>query len=117
MSHDLRCFRALRIGYNGVNYAVGPSQPQSQVSHMDEPDRLAINRRYWTIAAFGEVIVMLFIVSSVAKTQMKSMMTIEGPARYLSLSKSSSYKLCQQSKIPGQKVGRHRQFHKAAVDC
>jgi len=32
------------------------------------------------------------------------------------LSKSSLYKLAQEGKVPGQKVGRHWRFQKAAID-
>jgi excisionase family DNA binding protein len=43
-------------------------------------------------------------------------MTIDDLALYLQLSKSSLYKLVQGGRIPGQKVGRHWRFHKAAID-
>jgi excisionase family DNA binding protein len=44
-------------------------------------------------------------------------MTIDDLASYLQLSKSSLYKLAQGGRVPGQKVGRHWRFHKAAVDA
>lgn len=44
-------------------------------------------------------------------------MTISDLAEYLQVSKSSLYKLVQQGKVPGQKVGKHWRFHKAAIDC
>lgn len=44
-------------------------------------------------------------------------MTIDDLAVYLQVSKSLLYKLAQDGKVPGQKVGRHRRFHKAAVDA
>ncbi|QKK08442.1 MAG: helix-turn-helix domain-containing protein [Planctomycetota bacterium] len=44
-------------------------------------------------------------------------MTIDDLARYLQLSKSSLYKLAQDGRVPGQKVGRHWRFHKAAIDA
>lgn len=44
-------------------------------------------------------------------------MTIDDLARYLQLSKSSLYKLAQEGKVPGQKVGRHWRFHKPAIDA
>jgi len=42
--------------------------------------------------------------------------TIDELARYLKLSKSTVYKLSQEGKIPGQKVGRHWRFRKASID-
>ncbi|NMC14838.1 MAG: helix-turn-helix domain-containing protein [Chloroflexi bacterium] len=42
--------------------------------------------------------------------------TIEELSEYLKIPKSTIYKLCQEGKIPGQKVGRHWRFHKNAVD-
>ena len=45
-----------------------------------------------------------------------TVMTIEDLAAYLKLSKSTLYKLCQEGKVPGQKVGRHWRFHKAVID-
>ena len=44
-------------------------------------------------------------------------MTIDELAGYLQVSKSSLYKLAQDGRIPGQKVGRHWRFHKAAIDA
>jgi excisionase family DNA binding protein len=43
-------------------------------------------------------------------------MTIDDLAGYLQLSKSSLYKLAQEGRIPGQKVGRHWRFHKDTID-
>ena len=43
-------------------------------------------------------------------------LTIEELSRYLKISKSTLYKLAQQGKIPGQKVGRHWRFKKSAID-
>lgn len=43
-------------------------------------------------------------------------MTIDELAVYLQVSKSSLYKLAQDGKVPGQKVGRHWRFHKSAID-
>lgn len=50
------------------------------------------------------------------KKQADTVMTIEDLAQYLKLSKSTLYKLCQEGKVPGQKVGRHWRFHKAVID-
>jgi len=43
-------------------------------------------------------------------------MTISDLAEYLQVSKSSLYKLVQQGKVPGQKVGKHWRFHKDVID-
>lgn len=45
-----------------------------------------------------------------------TILTLDGLAAYLQLSKSSLYKLCQAGKVPGTKIGRHWRFHKAAID-
>lgn len=51
-----------------------------------------------------------------AKRQTDTVMTIGELAEYLKLSRSTLYKLCQEGKVPGQKVGRHWRFHKAVID-
>lgn len=43
-------------------------------------------------------------------------MTIDDLVAYLQVPKSSLYKLAQEGKLPGQKVGRHWRFHKPAID-
>lgn len=43
-------------------------------------------------------------------------LTIDELALYLKLSKSTVYKLAQERKIPGQKVGRHWRFSRRAID-
>lgn len=43
-------------------------------------------------------------------------MTIDDLAAYLQVSKSSLYKLAQEGKVPGQKVGKHWRFHKKVID-
>lgn len=43
-------------------------------------------------------------------------MTIEQLCSYLQLSRSTLYKLAQEGKVPGQKVGKHWRFSKDAVD-
>ena len=48
--------------------------------------------------------------------QRDSVMTIEELAGYLKIPKSTLYKLAQEGKLPGQKVGRHWRFHREAVD-
>lgn len=43
-------------------------------------------------------------------------MTISDLAEYLQVSKSSLYKLVQQGKVPGQKVGKHWRFRRQTID-
>ncbi|RMH31085.1 MAG: DNA-binding protein [Planctomycetota bacterium] len=43
-------------------------------------------------------------------------LTIDELSEYLRISKSSLYKLAQEGKVPGQKVGRHWRFRKNTVD-
>ena len=48
--------------------------------------------------------------------QIGSVFKIEELAQYLKISKSTLYKLAQDGKPPGQKVGKHWRFHKNAID-
>ena len=43
-------------------------------------------------------------------------MTIEELAEYLKISRSTLYKLLQDGKLPGQKVGKRWRFHQDAID-
>ena len=43
-------------------------------------------------------------------------MTSEQLCSYLQLSRSTLYKLAQEGKVPGQKVGKHWRFHREAID-
>ena len=43
-------------------------------------------------------------------------MTVDQLAAYLQIAKSSLYKLAQEGKVPGQKVGKHWRFHRSAID-
>lgn len=43
-------------------------------------------------------------------------MTIDDLVAYLRIPKSTLYKLAQEGRIPGQKVGRHWRFHKDTID-
>lgn len=43
-------------------------------------------------------------------------MTIDDLAGYLQVSKSSLYKLAQEGRVPGQKVGRHWRFSRVAIN-
>jgi len=45
-----------------------------------------------------------------------AVLTIDELAAYLKIAKSTLYKLAQEGKLPGQKVGRHWRFHREAVD-
>lgn len=45
-----------------------------------------------------------------------SVMTIDELSEYLKIAKSTLYKLAQEGKLPGQKVGRHWRFHKTVID-
>ncbi|WP_442483354.1 helix-turn-helix domain-containing protein [Aeoliella sp. SH292] len=42
--------------------------------------------------------------------------TIDELATYLKVSKSTLYKLAQEGKVPGQKVGKHWRFRREAID-
>ena len=50
------------------------------------------------------------------KTIDNSILTIDELAAYLKVAKSTLYKLCQEGKVPGQKVGRHWRFRKETID-
>ena len=41
---------------------------------------------------------------------------IQGLAKYLDVSKSTLYKLAQEGKLPGQKVGKHWRFRQETID-
>ena len=42
-------------------------------------------------------------------------MTMDELAEYLKISKSTLYKLAQDNKLPGQKIGKRWRFHKDTV--
>jgi excisionase family DNA binding protein len=46
----------------------------------------------------------------------RNVLTIDELADYLKVSKSTLYKLAQEGKVPGQKVGRHWRFHRTIID-
>lgn len=50
-----------------------------------------------------------------AKTR-ADVLTIDDLSAYLQISKSTLYKLAQEGKVPGQKVGRHWRFHRETID-
>ena len=43
-------------------------------------------------------------------------MTIDELAAYLQVAKSTLYKLAQEGKVPGQKVGKHWRFSRQVID-
>ena len=43
-------------------------------------------------------------------------LTLNEVAEYLRIPRSTAYKLAQEGKIPGQKVGRHWRFRRAVVE-
>lgn len=45
-----------------------------------------------------------------------AVLTIDELAAYLKIAKSTLYKLAQEGKLPGQKVGRHWRFHRNSID-
>lgn len=52
---------------------------------------------------------------AMAKTR-ADVLTIDDLSAYLKVSKSTLYKLAQEGKVPGQKVGRHWRFHRVTID-
>lgn len=54
--------------------------------------------------------------STSPKTDPPDVMTVEQLSAYLQIAKSSLYKLAQEGKLPGQKVGKHWRFRKDAID-
>ena len=43
-------------------------------------------------------------------------LTIDELSTYLKIAKSTLYKLAQDGKLPGQKIGKHWRFRKATID-
>jgi len=43
-------------------------------------------------------------------------LTLDELSAYLKISKSTLYKLAQDGKVPGQKVGRHWRFSRQVID-
>lgn len=50
-------------------------------------------------------------------TDAGAVLTIDEIADYPKVPKSTVYKLAQEGKIPGQKVGRHWRFRREAIDA
>jgi len=51
-----------------------------------------------------------------AKKKSREILDIEGLSEYLDVSKSTLYKLAQDGKLPGQKVGRNWRFRKDSIN-
>lgn len=51
------------------------------------------------------------------QTKHDEVLTIDELATYLKVSKSTLYKLVQEGKVPGQKVGKHWRFRREAIDA
>ena len=49
-------------------------------------------------------------------SEKQDIFTINELSEYLKIPKSTVYKLCQEGKIPGQKVGRHWRFRRETID-
>jgi excisionase family DNA binding protein len=45
-----------------------------------------------------------------------NIMTIDTLAEYLKISRSTLYKLLQDGKLPGKKLGKRWRFHREAID-
>lgn len=50
------------------------------------------------------------------KTDDDEVLTIDELATYLKVSKSTLYKLAQEGKLPGQKIGKHWRFLRSTID-
>ncbi len=48
---------------------------------------------------------------------MRDVLTIDQLADYLQIPKSTLYKLAQDGKVPGKKIGRQWRFHRDSVDA
>jgi excisionase family DNA binding protein len=54
--------------------------------------------------------------SHAVASKREQVMTIDELAAYLKVAKSTLYKLAQEGRVPGQKVGKHWRFRKDAID-
>lgn len=48
--------------------------------------------------------------------KLRGVLTIKELSEYLKIPISTLYKLCQEGRLPSQKVGRHWRFRKEAID-
>ena len=53
---------------------------------------------------------------NVMQANTNEVMTIDELAAYVKVSKSTLYKLVQNGKVPGQKIGKHWRFRREAID-
>lgn len=51
-----------------------------------------------------------------AEATAAEVLTIDELSAYLKIAKSTLYKLAQDGKLPGQKIGKHWRFRKANID-
>jgi excisionase family DNA binding protein len=51
-----------------------------------------------------------------SKQVLGDVLTIDELAAYLKIAKSTLYKLAQEGRLPGLKVGRHWRFRREAID-
>jgi excisionase family DNA binding protein len=51
-----------------------------------------------------------------AEATAAEVLTIDELSAYLKIAKSTLYKLAQDGKLPGQKIGKHWRFRKATID-
>lgn len=49
-------------------------------------------------------------------TPVGAVFTVDDLAAYLKLPKRTIYKLAQEGKVPGHKVGKHWRFHRETID-
>ena len=50
------------------------------------------------------------------EVQQDEVLTVDELAAYLKVPKSTLYKLVQEGKVPGQKVGKHWRFLQSSID-
>lgn len=50
------------------------------------------------------------------EVQQEPIFTLDDLATYLRVSKSTLYKLVQEGKVPGHKVGKHWRFRRETID-
>ena len=63
-----------------------------------------------------QLLQVLGITEMTKKANIDEILTLNELCQYLKIPKSTVYKLCQEGRIPGQKVGRHWRFRRATID-
>ena len=58
----------------------------------------------------------MFFWTEIKMSKKQEILTIEELSEYLKIPRSTLYKLCQEGRIPSQKVGRHWRFRKQTID-